>query len=120
MNDTDDFITIQDDYSSYKCDYCNQFISLMPLTTNDHKFCDIICAKLFCNENGLKSIRFNKLKYDEYYRNGLLSPLAMTTYVYLQKMSFELLPKSRWPEKDKELFKQKYITALSNYINQVL
>ncbi len=120
MNDTDDFLTIRDEYGSFRCDYCNQFISLMPFTTSHCKFCDVICAKLYCNEHGIKHIQFNKQQYDEFFRNGLLTPLAMTTYTYLQKLSFELLPRTRWPESNKETYKQKYLTALSNYINQVL
>lgn len=120
MNDTDDFLAIHNEYGSYKCDYCNQFISLMPLKASDHKFCDVVCARLYCNDNGIRSIRFNKQEYDEFYRNGLLTPLAMTTYTYLQKLSFELLPKSRWAEGNREVYKQKYLNALANYINQVL
>ena len=120
MNDTEDFLQINDEYGNFRCDYCHQFISLMPLTSGDHRFCDVVCAKLYCNEHGHRSLSFNKQKYDEFYRNGLLAPTAMQTYLFLQKLSFELFPRSRWPENDRERFKQKYLTALSTYINQVL
>ena len=120
MNDTDDFLVIRDEYGSFKCSYCDKFISLMPLTIGDNKFCDMICAKLYCNDHGIKSIYYNKKQYDEFYRNGLLTPLAMTTYTYLQKVPFELFPRTLNPENNHAEYKQKYLLALSNYISQMM
>ena len=66
MNETDDYPEYDDFFGInnikneiVKCEYCGEHIALMPFVGNDLYFCDVICCKLYGDENNWKSYRFD-------------------------------------------------------------
>lgn len=102
-----------------RCPFCGLNISLMPIDVNGLKFCDVICAKLFGDEHGWKTYNFDKVNYDKYYKNKLLSSSAVQAYQLLRKIDFVAMPKHESTD-DKETCKHEYARLLYSYANQVL
>ena len=122
MNETeyDDFFGINNIVNEVNvCKYCGKAISLMPFVVNDMTFCDVVCCKLYGDENQWKSYSYNKQVYDLYYKNQLLAPTAIIAYQILRKVDIPLLPHFYEERNDsKELRKNKYLTTILTYITQ--
>lgn len=127
MNETDDYPEYDDFFGInnikneiVKCEYCGEHIALMPFVGNDLYFCDVICCKLYGDENNWKSYRFDKHTYDLYYKNQLLSATAMSTYQLLRKVDLLLLPHFNNNENISKITKKnKYTSVLSTYISHI-
>ena len=116
---------------SFKCKFCENDISLMPFVCdlrNENKkfsnlyFCDVICAKLYSLDNNLNIESFDKQKYDEYYKNNLLTKQAMEFYNFLRKLNLNLFPRIQTDSSKLNPVSKKsyYIYYLKNYILQAL
>ena len=120
-NAYDDFFGLNDIRNEIsKCNYCGKNIALMPFTCNELCFCDVICCKLYGDDNGWKHYNYDKHTYDLYYKNQLLSSSAMVSYKILRKVDLPLLPRynDAYVE-SKEIMKNKYLDSLISYITYV-
>lgn len=120
-----------DDIQTFTCNFCKNKISLMPficnfcnnenkLKINDLYFCDIICAKLYSLTNNLSITKFDKQKYDEFYKNNLLTKSAMEYYSFLRKLDLNLFPEINLNLNNLDEFKLNYVYYLKNYLLQSL
>ena len=103
------------------CAYCGKTISLMQFKANDKDFCDVICAKLYGDEHGWKSYKYDKRVYDLYYKNRLLSSTAMAAYQVLRSINIAMLPTmvDVNERESKETRKNKYLNTIISYISQI-
>lgn len=114
------------------CKFCEKNIFQQPFVVNDLMFCDIICAKLYFDKNNITKFVFDKKKYDNYFKNNLISETAAEYYKILRKINFFSLPfdmsltiaQQTEQENEEKTFpieiKNKYISILLDYMNQVL
>ena len=118
----DDFFGINEIRSEIsKCEYCGKNISLMPFIVNDKHFCDVVCCKLYGDDHSWRKYQYDKHIYDLYYKNQLLSPMAMITYQLLRKIDIPYLPHYQDIDTNEsmEMRKNKYINTLVSYITYV-
>ena len=79
------------------CDFCKKEITWIPLKSEELKFCDMVCAKLY-NDN-VSSIIPDMNEYKQHYLNNLLVPYARKIYetcpcfVTMPYMKLEDLPR---------------------------
>lgn len=102
------------------CKYCGRNIYLMPFILNDLEFCDVVCGKLYGDENDWKTYKYDKKTYDLYYKNSLLSNNAIIAYKLLRKIDIFLFPV--YTDKSSinhEYRKNEYLASIVNFSNQL-
>ena len=75
-----------------KCEFCSKTIKQLPASSIDGKlkFCDILCAKLYCDNFG--KFVFDIKKYNTYYNEGQLDKKAKEIFERCRFLMFEQLP----------------------------
>ena len=107
----------EENTSENKCKYCEKIIQLMPFISTGESFCDILCAKLFGDENDWKVYSYDKRKYDLFYKRSLLSDTAKITYQILKYIDIHMLP--IYTEKissDHKYRKNEYMSIILDYL----
>ena len=74
------------------CSFCGHEIEQFPASSIDNKFkfCDLICAKLYYDNN--ERFTFDVKRYNNYYNEGQLSEQAKELYERCRFILFEQLP----------------------------
>lgn len=101
-----------------RCCFCSRTISLMPFVANGNSFCDVICARLYYDSK--TPIFYDKHQYDTYYKNGLLSTLASSTYKLLRSINLAMLPTVEETNERKDIVKNRYAALIMSYVSQVM
>lgn len=82
----------EDDEILNVCSFCGKEINMFPASSSDgkFKFCDLICAKLFYDNN--EKFVLDIKRYNNYFNEGQLSDKASRIYEQCRFMMFEQLP----------------------------
>lgn len=99
------------------CCYCGKNIQLMAFNLNGKNFCDVICGKLYGDENDWKTYVYDKARYDSFYKRSLLSGDAKIVYGILKYIDIPLLPRYTNKTSNDHVFrKNEYLHSILDYI----
>ena len=92
MFEDDDVLEFNMPMMNTTCSFCGKHIKDFPASSIDGrlKFCDLICAKLFYDNN--EHFTLDIKKYNNYYNEGQLSKKARDIFERCNGIVFEQLP----------------------------
>lgn len=98
------------------CSFCCKVVKDFPAMSTDgrFKFCDLICAKLFYDNNERYTIDIKR--YNNYYNEGQLSKKASDIFERCNDIVFEQLPIFRPVETDAAYNNPKLMRKIYNKI----